>query len=76
VQDDGYYAYLHPVSGVLVFDLHDENVIRLQETAHVVVIDPFICLARRGSWAAIKLAEIGLPTPPDDPLEMLLSGLP
>ena len=75
VPDDGYYAYLHPDSGVLVFDLHDENVIRLQETAHLVVIDPFICLARRGTWAAIKLAEIGLPTPPDDPLEMLLSAL-
>lgn len=75
VLDDGYYAYLHPVTGVLVFDLHDENVIRLQETAHLVVIDPFICLARRGSWAAIKLAEIGLPTPPDDPLETILSTL-
>ena len=75
VPDDGYYAYLHPVTGVLVFDLHDENVIRLQETAHLVVIDPFICLARRGSWAAIKLAEIGLPTPPDDPLEIVLSAL-
>ena len=75
VPDDGYYAYLHPVTGVLVFDLHDENVIRLQETAHLVVIDPFICLARRGSWAAIKLAEIGLPTPPDDSLEMILSAL-
>ena len=75
VRDDGYYAYLHPLTGVLVFDLHDENVIRLQETAHLVVIDPFICLARKGSWAAIKLAEIGLPTPPDDPLETLLSAL-
>jgi hypothetical protein len=75
VLDDGYYAYLHPVTGVLVFDLHDENVIRLQESGHLVVIDPFICLARRGTWAAIKLAEIGLPTPQDDPLEVLLAAL-
>jgi hypothetical protein len=28
IQDDDYYAYVHPVSGVLVFDLHDENVVR------------------------------------------------
>lgn len=75
VPDDGYYAYLHPFTGVLVFDLHDENVIRLQDTEHLVVIDPFICLARRGGWASIKLAEIGLPTPPDDPLEIILSAL-
>jgi len=31
------------------------------------IIDPYISLARRGTWAAIKLAEIGFPTPPDDP---------
>jgi hypothetical protein len=30
-------------------------------------IDPYISLARRGTWAAIKLAEVGLSTPPDDP---------
>ena len=66
IQDDGYFAYVHPVSGVLVFDLHDENVVRLRGTDELVVIDPFICLARRGTWAAFKLAEIGLPEPPDD----------
>lgn len=66
VPDDGYCAYLHPVTGVLVFDLHDENVVRLEGTDALVVIDPFICLARRGTWAALKLAEISLPEPPDD----------
>ena len=66
IQDDDYYAYVHPVSGVLVFDLHDENVVRLEGSDELVVIDPFICLARRGTWAALKLAEIGLPEPPDD----------
>jgi len=75
VPDNGYYAYLHPVTGVLAFDLHDASVIRLLEAAHLVVIAPFICLARRGSWAAIKLAGIGLPTPPDHPLEIILSAL-
>jgi hypothetical protein len=42
IQDDGYFAYVHPVSGVLVFDLHDENVVRLCGTDELVVIDPFI----------------------------------
>ena len=37
-----------------------------QETDELVVIDPFICLARRGTWASLKLAEIGMPEPPDD----------
>lgn len=46
--------------------LHDENVVRLEGTDDLVVIDPFICLARRGTWAALKLSEIGLPEPPDD----------
>jgi hypothetical protein len=27
----------------------------------------YISLARFGTWAAIKLAEVGYPTPPDDP---------
>jgi len=47
---------------------HDENVVRLPETGELAVIDPYISLARRGTWAAIKLAEIGFPTPDDDPL--------
>ncbi len=68
VPDDGYYAYLHPVTGVLAHDLHDENVVRLPDSDALAVIDPYIALARRGTWAAIKLAEIGLPTPPDDPM--------
>ena len=67
VRDDGYFAYLHPVTGVLAHDLHDENVVRLPETADLAVIDPYISLARLGTWAAIKLAEVGYPTPPDDP---------
>jgi hypothetical protein len=75
IQDDGYFAYVHPVSGVLVFDLHDENVVRLRGTNELVVIDPFICLARRGTWAALKLAEIGLPEPPDDRFEGLEKSL-
>jgi hypothetical protein len=67
IRDDGYFAYLHPVTGVLAHDLHDENVVRIPETGDLAVIDPYISLARLGTWAAIKLAEIGYPTPPDDP---------
>lgn len=65
-RDDGYYAYLHPVTGVLAHDLHDENVVRIPETDALAVIDPYISLARIGTWAALKLAEIGYPIPPDD----------
>lgn len=67
VCDDGYFAYLHPVTGTLAHDLHDENVVRIPDTGELAVIDPYISLARRGTWAAIKLAEIGFPTPDDDP---------
>ena len=66
VRDDGYFAYLHPVTGVLAYDLHDENVVRVAGEEGLAVIDPYIALARRGSWAAIKLAEIDLPPPADD----------
>lgn len=66
IRDDGYYAYLHPVTGVLAHDLHDENVVRIPETDALAVIDPYISLARIGTWAALKLAEIGYPIPPDD----------
>ncbi len=51
-----------------MFDLDDGKMIRCEETAYLVVTYTFICLARRGSWVAIKLAEAGLPTPLDDPL--------
>jgi hypothetical protein len=68
VLDDGYFAYLHPTTGVLAHDLHDENVVRLPETDALAVIDPYISLARLGTWAAIKLAQVGYPTPPDAPL--------
>lgn len=68
VQDDGYFAYLHPVTGVLVHDLHDENVVRLHDADELAVIDPCISLARRGTWAAVKLAEVGYPPPTDDPM--------
>lgn len=66
--DDGYFAYLHPVTGILAHDLHDENVVRMPETEDLAVIDPYIALTRRGTWAAIKLAEVGYPPPPDDDL--------
>jgi len=66
IRDDGYCAYLHPVTGVLAHDLHDENVVRIPETDALAVIDPYISLARIGTWAALKLAEIGYPIPPDD----------
>lgn len=66
VADDGYHAYLHPQTGVLAHDLHDENVVRLRGTDELAVIDPYISLARLGTWAALKLAEVGLPPPPDD----------
>jgi hypothetical protein len=65
-QDDGYFAYLHPISGILAHDLHDENVVRMPGTNELAVIDPCISLVRRGTWAAIKLAEIGYPPPDDD----------
>ncbi len=67
ILDYGHFAYLHPVTGVLAHDLHDENVVRLAGGDDLVVIDPYISLARAGTWAAIKLAEVGFPTPPDDP---------
>ena len=66
VLDDGYFAYLHPVTGMLAHDLHDENVVRVPETDVLAVIDPCISLVRRGTWAALKLAEIGFSIPPDD----------
>jgi hypothetical protein len=68
VLDDGYSAYLHPVTSILAHDLHDENVVRLPEGAGLAVIDPYISLSRAGTWAAFKLFETGLPLPPDDSL--------
>lgn len=68
VIDDGYFAYLHPLTGILAHDLHDENVVRLPDAAGLAVIDPYISLARPGTWAAFKLAEVGFPLPPDDAL--------
>ena len=67
VADDGYYAFYHPASGILAHDLHDENVVRMQHTGELAVIDPYLSLARQGTWAALKLAEAGVPVPPDDP---------
>jgi hypothetical protein len=69
VLDDGYFAYLHPVTGLLAHDLHDENVVRLPDSDGLAVIDPYLSLARLGTWAALKLAEVGFPTPPDDALD-------
>jgi len=65
--DGGYYAYLHPVTGVLAHDLHDENVVRLPGADGLAVIDPYISLARCGTWAVLKLLEAGFQLPPDDP---------
>ena len=76
IADGGYYAYLHPVTGLLAHDLHDENVVRLPGTDGLAVIDPYISPARRGTWAAIKLAEAGLAPPPDDPPEANLPNRP
>jgi hypothetical protein len=42
--------------------------VRLPEAAGLAVIDPYISLARIGTWAAFKLAEVGFPLPPDDSL--------
>jgi hypothetical protein len=61
ILDDGYYAYYHAPTGVLAHDLHDENVVRMAHTGELAVIDPYISLARAGTWAALKLAEMGLP---------------
>ena len=66
IVDDGYFAYYHPATGVLAHDLHDENVVRMRQTGELAVIDPYISLARRGSWAALKLAEVGIAFPADD----------
>jgi hypothetical protein len=62
-----YYPLFHMRSVFTHYDLHDENVVRIPETDALAVIDPYIALARKGTWAAIKLAEVGFPTPPDDP---------
>ena len=42
IADNGYFAYLHPVTGVFAHDLHDENVVRLPEIEALAVIDPYI----------------------------------
>ena len=44
------------------------RLVRMANTGELAVNDPHIWLARRGTWAALKLAEIGLRTPDDDPL--------
>jgi len=49
-------------------DLHDENVVRMEGTGELAVIDPYLSLARKGTWAAVKLAEVGITFPEDDPL--------
>ena len=66
ILDGGYFAYLHAATGTLAHDLHDENVVRMSQTGELAVIDPYLSLARRGTWAAIKLAETGISHPADD----------
>jgi hypothetical protein len=63
---NGYFAYLHPVAGVLSHNLHDENEVPMPEAEDFAVIAPYISLARSGTLAALKLAEVGFETPPDD----------
>jgi hypothetical protein len=75
IADNGYFAYLHPVTGVLAHDLHDENVVRLPETEGLAVIDPYIAVARSGTWAALKLAEVGFAPPPDDSPGLARTGV-
>ena len=58
-------VYYRQETGVLVHDLHDENVVRMQETGEIAVIDPFITLALTGTWAALKIAEVGFYHPSD-----------
>lgn len=55
--------------GVGSNDLYDEDVVRVPDSNALAVIDPFISLARRGSWAGIKQAEIGQSPPADESLE-------
>ena len=50
-------------------DLNDENAKQLRE-----VFGPYISAARRGTWAAIKLAQVGFAPPPDDPADAVLTG--
>jgi hypothetical protein len=66
ILDGGHYAYLNAATGTLAHDLHDENVVRMSHTGELAVIDPYLSLARQGTWAAIKLAETGISHPADD----------
>ena len=60
ILDDGYFGYYHREVGILVHDLHDENVVRMSTTGELAIIDPFISVAREGTWAGIKLGEVGV----------------
>jgi hypothetical protein len=64
--DDGHHAFHDPVAGVLAYDLHSENVVRMRGTGELAVIDPYVSPIRQGTWAALKLAEVGVSFPPDD----------
>ena len=48
----------------------------IPESEVLAVIDPYIALARLGTWAAIKLAAVGYPTPPGDPPPVSPSSYP
>jgi hypothetical protein len=65
IVDDGYFGYYQAEAGILVHDLHDENVVRMSTTGELAVIDPFISVARKGTWAGIKLEEVGFRLLPD-----------
>lgn len=73
--DDGYFGYYHRKVGILVHDLHDENVVRMSSTGELAIIDPFISVARKGTWAGIKLAEVGVVHLPD-PHDPVIANLP
>ena len=64
--DDGHHAFHDSVAGVLAYDLHSENVVRMRGTGELAVIDPYVSPIRQGTWAALKLAEVGVSFPPDD----------
>lgn len=68
VVDDGYRAYHLPCPGILAHDLHDENVVRMDPGGELAVIDPYLSLDRKGTWAAMKPAEIGIDGLADDPV--------
>jgi len=59
-------SYYHPGLGIVVFDLHKNNVMRLP-SGSLAIIDAHIELARDHSWAALRMRDTGK-TWPQDPV--------